>query len=327
MRYLVPALVCALLGLGAGSAYGSQSAPPLGEVHGRIAELQSLVAADNRAHPTAAVASAEEALGLLATAPDPKAEAWFLLALTRDLIALDELPKATDVLERGRRLVARTNDERTRLLLEIEAGALLNKMQKYTESRAVLAAALPLAESFHQANPGDYELALDLGRGYRLLGHSLNASGNFLEAIKAYQRAQAIARDQGDRRGQAQVLNKMGDLYTNLGQFAEARSAHLQAIDMAETIADVVLQARCHISLSDTYGSQHESDLQLKELDRASALAVKAGETYLQLVITINLADVHLLRNNDAQCHQPCGPLNTINPDTILSIDLIDLTN
>jgi tetratricopeptide (TPR) repeat protein len=298
MRSLVPALLCALLVLGARSAYGSQAAPPPDKVSARVAELQGLVAADNRAHPTTAVASAEEALGLLATAPDPQAEAWFLLSLTRDLISLDELPKATDVLERGRRLVARTKDERTRLLLEIEAGALLNKMQKYTESRAVLAAALPLAESYHWAHPGDFELALDLGRGYRLLGHSLNTNGNLLEAIQAYQKAQAIARELGDARGQAQVLNKMGDLYTNFGHFEEAKSSQLQAISMAEAIADVVLQARCHISLSDTYGNRHETDLQLQELNRASVLAVKAGDTYLQLVITINLADVQIQRKN-----------------------------
>jgi tetratricopeptide (TPR) repeat protein len=298
MRSLVSALLCALLGLGAGSAFGSQAALPPGEVPARVAELRSLVGADNRAHPTAAVASAEEALGLLAASPDPEAEAWFLHALTVDLITLGELPKATDVLERGRRLVARTKDERTHLLLEIEAAALLNKRQKYTETRAVLAAVLPLAESFHQAHPGDFQLALDLGRGYRLLGHSLNTSGNFLEAIKAYQRAQAIARELGDRRGQAQVLNKMGDLYTNLGRFEEAKSLHHQAISIAEAIADVELQARCHISLSITYGIQHESDLQLNALGRASVLAAKAGETYLQLVISINLADVHLQRKN-----------------------------
>ncbi len=298
MRLLMSALLCVLLGLWAGPGFGGQVASPSGDAPRRIAELRSRVAADNRAHPAAAIAWAEEALGLLAGAPDPEAEAWFLHGLSRDLNTLGEFPKAGVYLERGRKLVARTGDERIRLLLELEAAALFNNTEKYVEARGILGSVLPAMESFRRSHPGDFELARVLGRGYRLLAYGLQTNGKFQEAVQANQKAQAVARDIGDLHGQAQVLDNMGNLYTFLARFGEALDSHRQAIALSQRLSDAGLEATCRLSLANTWGHQGRTGEQLAELTRAASLAAQAEDVYIQLLASMNLADAHLRERN-----------------------------
>ena len=307
MRILTAILLVVSLGLSTSPGWAGQSTPPtaLGSA-GRLAELKEKVEKDNRANPVSSVAWAEEALRLLAAEPNPGAETWFLLALARDLDMLGDFPKASAYLERGRKLAAANRDTRSRLLLEIEAAALCTNTEKLAEARDILGSIIPSVEAYRTTHPQDYEMVRSLGRSYRLLAWGFQTSGRFLEAIRANQNAQNISSEIRDLRGQAQVLDNMGNLYANMGRLDEAVAAHRQAISLAEQIADLDLQAICHNSLANTFGHRNETAFQLAELSRASALAVKAGDTYLQLIATMNLADAHL-REKDYRAALACA--------------------
>ena len=299
MRTLITALLCCSLMLTSSHILAGPTGTPTSQGSAeRIAELRTRIGRDNRVHPVASVAWGEEALRLLAAEPNPDAESYFLFSLVRDLNVLGDYPKASTYLERGRNLAVQTRNGRSRLLLETEAAINLTYTERYGDAQALLASILPSLESYRVTHPQDLEVGLAEARSYRILGWGLQIGGKFQEAIQAYQQAQALSEELKDLRGKAQVLDIMGNLYMHLGRFDEATASHLQAIAVAETLADIDLQARCHNSLSTTYGQRNETDLQLKELRRASALAIQAGDAFLQLLISVNLGSAHLRGKN-----------------------------
>ncbi|MBW4526887.1 MAG: tetratricopeptide repeat protein [Phormidium tanganyikae FI6-MK23] len=69
--------------------------------------------------------------------------------------------------------------------------------------------------------------------------------GNFLcgqscyeDAIAAYQQSLTIAREIGDRRGEANSLRSLGDAYSSLGQYQRAIDFHQQSLEIKREIGD-----------------------------------------------------------------------------------------
>jgi tetratricopeptide (TPR) repeat protein len=291
-------LVCLLMVQASAVPISAQPTPP-GQVHVRsLAELKKKIEGDNRDHPVASVRWAEEALRELADKPDTQSEIWFLTSLMDDFIVLSDYPKAEACLEQGRKVVTRSRDQRSHFLLEIRAAALVLHTGKPRESKLLLDGLLPSMESHRSKNLQDREIGRTLGAGYRFLGMALQMMGRYSEAIGAYQKAQKITEEMGDRREQSITLNQMGTLYAVFDRMTEAVASHQQAIQMAEVMEDRALQAAFHLDLANTYRLKNNLEAQLGALNHALALARKAENVSFQIAGMVNLADVYLCRKD-----------------------------
>ncbi len=298
MRIPWSLLLCAVLGF-VHSAGLSAQAPAAGpQPSHSLAELKKLIEGDNRNHPVASIKWAEEALQDLAAKPDPSSEIWFLTSLVDDLMVLSDYPKAETFLEQGRKLVARSHDQRGHFFLEMRAAALLLHTGKPAESRRLLVGFLPSLEAYWSRNSQDRELGRTLGSGYRVWGMALQTMGQYSEAIGAYQKAQKVTEELGDRREQAIVLDQMGTLYALLDRLKEAVVSHQQAIQMAEALEDLSLQAAFLLDLANTYRSKNHLESQVAALNRALFLARKSENVGFQIAGLVNLADAYLLKKD-----------------------------
>lgn len=295
MRILVIASLLLLLGRPASPATLRMQVASTPESRAKqLAELKEKISSDNRKNPVASLRWADEALNLLAIEPDPKAETWFLTQLVGDLNTLLDYQKAQVVLDQARKVVARTKDERDRLLLEVEAASLLSSMDKSKEAKNLLEPLIPALTTQRSRYPEDKEMGLALGRAFRIQGRAFQMTGQFSEAFGAYHQSEKVYEATGNLRGEAIVLSLIGNLYTALDRPEEAEASHLQAIKVAEQLGDLALQASFHLALASTYSPWNKPDAQLASIQKALVLAEKAQDTDSQINGLVNLADAYL---------------------------------
>lgn len=84
--------------------------------------------------------------------------------------------------------------------------------------------------------------------------------------------ALAVFRGLGDQQGIARSLYHLGLVYEGRGDFLNARSYFLQALDIAERIADTFLTARLYNAISEDYFQQSDFDKALDYAVRSVAL-------------------------------------------------------
>ena len=70
------------------------------------------------------------------------------------------------------------------------------------------------------------------------LGNAYQSLGQYREALDFHQQQLEIAREIGDRRGQANSLGNLGNAYQSLGQYREALDFHQQQLEIAREIGD-----------------------------------------------------------------------------------------
>ncbi len=290
---MVPGVMClpALLWVLPGTSLSAQE-PAL--TSAKLLYLRNKVESDNRSHPSVSLAAEDEALALLAREPDSETETWFLLGRLRDTIVLKDLKKAAETVERARKLVGRTGNQRDHFALEVEAANLLLATEHFAESKAQAETLIPSLETYRKGAPKDVEMGRLLARAYRNLSTALRNLGRLSESIQTLQKAQRISEEVDDRKGHAQILDRMGYLYVFMRRFDEAVASHRAAIAEAESLGDLRLQAPFHLSLANAYGSMGDSDRQLAEMRTASDLAGKVNDSATQLLVSVNMADVYL---------------------------------
>ena len=271
-----------------------------------VAELRRRVEADNRNHPVKSVQCAEEGLRLVEGGADPKAEIWFLLALVRDLDALDDYGKAASYVERARPLIARHGSPVEHFQLEVNVAVLFRTQERYADCKAWLDGLLPELEAYAVKHPGDGEARRLHGRACFTRGVAQARLGALEEAIRSFQKAQKLYEEMGDKRGLGMLLREMATLYVNLGRLEEAVRSNLQAIALAEAIGDLDLQASFRLELSNAYATMNDPERQLAELKKAGQLAAKVQDPELALSVAVNLADVYL-RKKDYRATLKCA--------------------
>lgn len=281
-------------------AHALAAAPPAAQaqVARRVADLRKRIEADNRNHPVASVAWAEEALRQLDVQDDPAARTALLLGLVRDLNMLMRLPESEKWIAVARTQVAQAGQLRDSHILEGEALSLLVMEERPVDALVAVDRLLPNLQAYVKKHPTDLEIVRVLGRVLRQQGGTLRDLGRFSEAIQAYQKAMRVYEDAGDAAGHARVLDQMGTLLALLGRLDEAVENHRQAIALAEPLKDTALLASIHLSFANTYGTLNDTDRQLEQLNRCLELARVVQDTDLQLTVAVNLADVYLRRKD-----------------------------
>ena len=101
------------------------------------------------------------------------------------------------------------------------------------------------------------------------MGEAYRYQEQYQRAINFYQQALAIARDIGDRAGEAIYLNNIGIAYKSLGQHQKAIEFYLQQLAIAQEIGDRFLEAAAlnNLGLAAIDLAQYRRDL--KEYERA----------------------------------------------------------
>lgn len=109
-------------------------------------------------------------------------------------------------------------------------------------------------------------------------------------ALLAYQRL-------GDRRGTTQTYHNLGLTFRELGAWADADEATVQAVRHARMVEDEALAAIAVTGRAELYVARGALDVATRELERASELAIDAGDTIEVAEIGRVRAVVALLRN------------------------------
>ena len=85
------------------------------------------------------------------------------------------------------------------------------------------------------------------------LGNAYQSLGEYERAIAFHQQHLDIAREIGDRRGQANSLGNLGNAYHSLGEYKRAISFHQQSLEITRDIGDRRGIANSLMSLSAAY--------------------------------------------------------------------------
>lgn len=138
-------------------------------------------------------------------------------------------------------------------------------------------------ESYQQALAIYKEVGDKTGVGVVLsnIGQLYNVQGQYPKAMDFYQQALAIHREVGDKAGQGTTLNNIGNSLLSSGNFAEATSQLLGAMEVLESlrpglndsdkIAIVETQTKTYRSLQQAFIAQNKSDRALEIAERGRA--------------------------------------------------------
>jgi signal transduction histidine kinase len=209
---------------------------------------------------------------------DPQAA----LATARNAVQLaDRLPLS------GRATIARATAK------WLEGEALLGTNDSHA-AQPIIAEALALVE---RAAPNS-KLHGDLLRSH---GAIASMKGDVVAALNDYQRAFAVFQAAKITRSQAIVLQDLGQIYSDAGDYPKALRYYNQALETH--VADPALNLSSHNNLAEVYRKQHAYDLATGEYRLALIEARKLGSPLLQVRILTNLAgaETEAGRLNEAQ--------------------------
>ena len=125
-----------------------------------------------------------------------------------------------------------------------------------------------------------------------LRGDAVTALSLYRAALLGYQRL-------GDRRGTAQTYHNLGLAFRELGAWQDADEATVQALRHARMVEDAALAALAVTGRAELDIARGALDVAARELDRASELAVQAGDQ-------IGIAEIGRVRALVALQRQRC---------------------
>ncbi len=107
-------------------------------------------------------------------------------------------------------------------------------------------------------------------------------TGQYAEAIRAYEDSLAISRQQADRRNQAKTLQNLGAVYLSMGQYEQALALTQESIDLAKAVGDQAQWAYSLNALGRIHSDrgQYPQGIQayVQALDLARSIPVKRLE-------------------------------------------------
>ena len=144
-----------------------------------------------------------------------------------------------------------------------ERGALDDAASRFEMARAL---ARQLGDTLFDAHAAN-----NLASVAHLRGDAVTALSLYRAALLGYQRL-------GDRRGIAQTYHNLGLAFRELGAWQDADEATVQALRHARMVEDAALAALAVTGRAELDVARGALDVAVRELDRASELAVQAGD-------------------------------------------------
>ena len=153
------------------------------------------------------------------------------------------------------------------LWLRYYEGRLLNAAQRWAEAAAVQREVLA-------QNPEKKLRAWTLQE----LGNSLQATGQWEEAIECYKRDVEISRDLGDRAGEASTLGNIGNVYQRQGRWNEALAQYEASLKMQRDLGDRAGEAQTLNALAITSRKQGQWDKAVEFYQQSLAIDRELGD-------------------------------------------------
>ena len=125
------------------------------------------------------------------------------------------------------------------------------------------------------------------------LGNCYWELGQIARAIGLYEQALAIDRETGDRQGEGTELGNLGNCYVKLGQIARAIDLYEQALAIARETGDRPGEARHLGNLGNRYSDLGQIARAIDLYEQALAIDHETGERYGQAIDLVNLGLVH----------------------------------
>ena len=144
-----------------------------------------------------------------------------------------------------------------------EQGALDDAVSRFEMARGL---ARQLQDTLFEAHAAN-----NLASVAHLRGDAVSALSLYRVALLAYQRL-------GDRRGTTQTYHNLGLAFRDLGAWADADEATVQALRHARMVEDEALAAIAVTGRAELDLARGALDVAVRELDRANELAVEAGD-------------------------------------------------
>jgi len=94
-------------------------------------------------------------------------------------------------------------------------------------------------------------------------------AGQYEQAERAYRQSLAIWVQQGNRAGEADSLNELGNLYNAMGRLEEAVTFYRQAVDIYVRLQNLIGEGRARNNLANTLIKLRRYDEARRELQRA----------------------------------------------------------
>lgn len=139
----------------------------------------------------------------------------------------------------------------------------------------------------------DAHAANNLASVAHLRGDAVTALSLYRAALLGYQRL-------GDRRGTAQTYHNLGLAFRELGAWQDADEATVQALRHARMVEDAALAALAVTGRAELDIARGALDVASRELDRASELAVQAGDQ-IGIAEIGRVRSLMALQRNDAE--------------------------
>ncbi len=136
------------------------------------------------------------------------------------------------------------------------------------------------------------------------LGNSYYLLGQFTRSIDLYEQALAIAREIGDRAGEATALGNLGEVYGNLGQTARAIDLYEQALAIAHQIGYRYSESMDLANMAQAYGGLGSWDQGARYSREAIDIADAIGSAKVQSWARRILALIQLLAGDLAAARQ-----------------------
>ena len=126
-------------------------------------------------------------------------------------------------------------------------------------------------------------------------------TGDYPAAAASHQQALALFRDLGNRLGQAEALNRLGELSTRTSATSQARERHTQALAIARDISAPPEEARALEGLGQAHLQDGNPGQAAAHLQQALAIYQRIGAPAARRV-------QETLQNHESDVHRPRAP-------------------
>ena len=135
-------------------------------------------------------------------------------------------------------------------------------------------------------------------------GHRRYDRSQFSGAKTAYESSLALARELGDRAGEAAALGNLGNVYHSLGDCAQAREHHEKSLALARELQDRAGEAKALGNLGNVYGSLGAYGQAREHYEKWLALARELGDRAGEVAALWGLGGVHFSVGDYAQARE-----------------------
>ncbi len=114
-------------------------------------------------------------------------------------------------------------------------------------------------------------------------GIILRFHGDFVLAKERFQRALILYKDHGNLSEASLIEKKLGDLYSDMGDYASSMDAYVEGCKLAEKANDLYSLAFCYRGISMLYYQLHEPEKSLDNINKALSIFMKTEYDSLDL--------------------------------------------